>query len=543
MKRELMIIVWATAVVWVCTPAMGQNQIIDTPHNLSTSGPGTIRAATEEEICIFCHTPHNSSAIQPLWNRNMPMDAYTIYRSSSLDATTGQPTGSSKMCLSCHDGTIALGNVLSRDQDIVMMSGITTLPAGATNLGTDLSDDHPVSFPYDANLVGRDPHLVDPSQLPPEFKLDADGEMQCSTCHDAHDNSFGAFLVADNTDSALCMTCHEISTTTIIEHQNCASCHTTHTSPSGPFLLARDRITNTCIACHDGAHGSAPDINSDLLKLDVHDTNRLADPPNPIPSDVTCTDCHDPHTMTQGTASAPTIHPNFGDIDGVNESGSFVQKASNEYEACFKCHADDNAINQSYRPRLITQVNTRYEFALDAVSFHPVEGPGRNADVPSLKPGWTESSMMYCSDCHGSDTSKKSGGNGANGVHGSDEEPLLLARYDTADSTHESLSAYALCYQCHYRDGPNGILSDISFEHKKHVVEEDTPCSACHDPHGISSAQGNSINNAHLINFDSSIVLPDPDTGLLKYESTGRFQGQCFLECHGKKHSPERYPD
>ncbi len=541
--KHIMILSGVVAVLWWCNTATGQNQqVINTPHNLSTSGPGKIHAATEEEICIFCHTPHNSSAIQPLWNRNIPIDAYTIYRSSSLDANPGQPTGSSKMCLSCHDGTIALGNVLSRDQDIQMLSGVTTLPPGDTNLGTDLSDDHPVSFIYDAALVGRDPHLLDPSQLPSQFKLDADGELQCITCHDAHDNSFGAFLVADNANSALCKTCHEISTTTITEHEDCASCHTTHTSPSGPFLLARDRITNTCIACHDGAHGNAPDIQSDLTKLDVHDTNRTADPPNPIPNDVTCTDCHNPHTMTQGTAQAPSIHPNFGDIDGINSSGTVVLKASNEYEVCFKCHADDNAFNQSYRPRMISQVNTRYEFALNAASYHPIEGPGRNADVPSLKPGWTESSVMYCSDCHGSDTSKKAGGIGADGIHGSDEEPLLLARYETADSTRESSSAYALCYSCHYRDGPNGLLSDISFLHKKHL-KEDTPCSACHDPHGVSSAQGNTINNAHLINFDTSIVSPDPKTGLLKYESTGHFQGQCFLECHGKKHSPKRYPD
>ena len=75
----------------------------------------------------------------------------------------------------------------------------------------------------------------------------------------------------------------------------------------------------------------------------------------------------------------------------------------------------------------------------------------------------------------------------------------------------------------------------------KHLRENIT-CSACHDAHGISSTQGNAINNSHLINFDRTIVFPDSRTGLLKYESLGRFTGQCYLTCHGENHSPERYP-
>src|SRR5678815_582510 len=132
------------------TLAQGQQtSIIDSAQNLSASGPGQIRAVSEQQVCIFCHTPHNAAPIQPLWNRSLPLSAYTVYSSTSLQAKPGQPTGSSKLCLSCHDGTIALGSVLSREQPIAMAGGVTTLPPGATNLGTDLSDDHPISFRYD----------------------------------------------------------------------------------------------------------------------------------------------------------------------------------------------------------------------------------------------------------------------------------------------------------------------------------------------------------------------------------------------------------
>jgi len=81
----------------------------------------------------------------------------------------------------------------------------------------------------------------------------------------------------------------------------------------------------------------------------------------------------------------------------------------------------------------------------------------------------------------------------------------------------------------------------ISFpEHEQHL-EEEVPCSACHDAHDISAVQGTRLNNTHLINFDRTIVRADPTTGRLEFEDTGIFHGQCFLECHGKGHSPEDY--
>ncbi len=528
-----------TAVVGSFANGQGQS-IVDTPHNLSAGGPGILHASTEEQICIFCHTPHNASPIQPLWNRYLPVAAYSVYSSNSLDAKPGQPTGSSKMCLSCHDGTIAVGSVISQDQIIQMAGGITTLPPGASNLGTDLADDHPISFSYDSLLVSKDPHLIDPAGLPSDVHLDVNRELQCTTCHNAHDNSFGEFLVLSNDNSALCRTCHQITNTTIVEHQDCRSCHQTHSAPSGPYLLKGDRITSSCLTCHDGSHMGAANIGSDLAKMSVHDTNSLVDPVDPIPDHVTCADCHDSHTMMLGTASAPAIHPNFGAIDGINASGSPVEIAAAEYEVCFKCHSDQTAISSLVIPRQIVQNNTRLEFAFSAVSSHPVLGPGQNTDVPSLKPGWSESSVMYCSDCHGSDTSFLAGSSGPNGVHGSNEEPVLIARYETADYTPESAAAYALCYTCHWREGDNGILSDRSFPHSDHL-DEDISCAACHDSHGVSSSQGNRTNNSHLINFDTSIVFPDPDTGFLKYESLGRFAGQCYLTCHGEDHSAEGY--
>jgi predicted CXXCH cytochrome family protein len=523
--------------------AWGQVQsIVDSPHNLSATGPGAVRALTEEQLCIFCHTPHRAAPIQPLWNRYLPVDAYSVYTSNALDATPGQPTGASKLCLSCHDGTIAVGSVVSRATTIQMAGGITTLPPGASNLGTDLSDDHPISFQYDSLLAVNDPKLLDPGLLPPELPLDSAHEFQCTTCHDAHNNWHGHFLKMSNADSMMCRSCHLLSATTVTPHEDCVNCHQAHTAPSGPYLLVGDRVTTTCLTCHDGSYTGAADILTDLGMFSVHDTGSPVDPPDPIPGHVRCADCHEPHTMMPGSARPPSVHPNFGQISGVNSSGAPVESVGSEFAVCYKCHADRNAFRSEWVSRIITQINTRLEFDPSSVSFHPVEAPGRNRDVPSLQPPWTTASLMHCSDCHGSSMSVKAGGSGPNGPHGSNEEPLLLARYETADFTPESADAYALCYRCHFRDTNDGILLDRSFtQHKLHVEGANAPCSVCHDAHGISSAQGTFRNNSHLINFDRTIVFPDPLTGRREFIDDGLFMGQCYLRCHGVDHSPKSY--
>ena len=140
--------------------------IANTKHNLSVTGPGTLKASSETQICVFCHTPHNARDIPaaPLWNRAINNQAYTVYTSNSLDAEDirggliDQPAGSSKLCLSCHDGTLAIGavDVLEGQTNVsiamngtgpggVMASGSGTVSGFTRNLGVDLRNDHPIS--------------------------------------------------------------------------------------------------------------------------------------------------------------------------------------------------------------------------------------------------------------------------------------------------------------------------------------------------------------------------------------------------------------
>lgn len=155
------------------------------------------------EICKACHTPHNAKAVTGavLWNHRVSVATYTTYTSSTLNATMGQPSGTSKLCLSCHDGTVAL-------QDFGSVTNGTTFITGTANVGTDFTNDHPVSFTYNAALVTADGGLKASTDVN-VAKLLFNGQVECASCHDVHNSSgISKLLRVSNAGSALCLTCH-----------------------------------------------------------------------------------------------------------------------------------------------------------------------------------------------------------------------------------------------------------------------------------------------------------------------------------------------
>ena len=554
----------AVATVWL---AVAHGGVVTTKHNLSVSGPGSIKATSENQVCIFCHTPHNASPAGALWNRRAPGSTYTPYTSSTARGAAGQPNGASMTCLSCHDGTIALGDVLSRAAPVSMAGAVTTMPAGAGRLGTDLSDDHPVSFAYTSALVAaRGGELVNPATLTGKVRLDANARMQCTSCHDPHDDTNGKFLVVPNQASALCQVCHSKSswassthavstktwngvapdpwphtTTATVAANACENCHQPHSAAGKPWLVNTALEEETCLNCHNG-NVAAKNIRPELLKSSRHNAAASTGVHDPAEAAVAtsrhaeCTDCHNPHA-TRGTGSSPP-GPLTG-VRGVTIDGTAVDAVTREEQVCFRCHGDSTNKPAPRTPRLIAQTNTRLEFSTANPSHHAVAGAGRNTNVPSLIAPLTTASTIKCSSCHNNNAGPQAGGAGPNGPHGSTFTPLLERQYVVADNTSESASNYALCYKCHSR---NSILGNASFgDHNKHIAGERTPCNVCHDPHGVSSTQGNTVNNSKLINFDTSVVRAVSINQPIRFESTGQNRGRCYLVCHGKSHNPESY--
>ncbi len=182
--------------------------IVGSKHDFSAQ---TWNTSVGGQICIVCHTPHNASLTvsdAPLWNHQTTSTTFTIYASSTTNATIGQPDASSKLCLSCHDGTVALENFGTTTTGTHFIGGVY-------NLGTGLNNDHPVSFTYDAALATADGGLKNPATAPSGLggtiaqNMLIGGKLQCASCHDVHNTSGQVkLLIKANTASALCLTCH-----------------------------------------------------------------------------------------------------------------------------------------------------------------------------------------------------------------------------------------------------------------------------------------------------------------------------------------------
>jgi Doubled CXXCH motif (Paired_CXXCH_1) len=205
--------------------ALGLNAqgIVGSRHDFTSSGWNwNFMHKGTEEICIVCHTPHTADTTvidSPLWNHEVTSSTFTLYSSSTFNAALviGQPEGVSKLCLSCHDGTVALdswGNL-----------GGTVSGGGHSWIqGTNLSNDHPISFTYDSTLASVDGELHNPNNTPSGLgntianDLLSIGRVECTSCHDVHNKMGNSTILSTtnnhmlwkkNTGSALCLTCHD----------------------------------------------------------------------------------------------------------------------------------------------------------------------------------------------------------------------------------------------------------------------------------------------------------------------------------------------
>lgn len=547
-------------------------------HNLSTTGPGPVKSTTMTEICVFCHTPHNSNPATALWNQALSSATYTPYTSSTMNAVAGVPTGSSKLCMSCHDGTVALGSTVTRGQ--LSLQGLSAGKlTGASNLGPNLGDDHPIAF-----VPATGSTIVNPPAASP-VKLDSSGLVQCATCHDPHrmdiDSTTQKFLVASNASSALCVVCHQqqywssnpsshkTSTKAYLASQGahtgyttvatngCESCHRPHTAGQPARLLkAPEELTcgGSGSQCHSTT-GIGRDIQSEFAKAyrhpvytitpSAHDptegpsngAHTLPEVSAAAPRHVECEDCHNPHASFSMPTTAPKGSGKVAGVWGIDRSGVKVMPSGmppsvNEYEICFKCHGD--SVNKPqptgptppYPNRVVAQFNKRIQFDSANLSYHPIEAVGKNNNVPSLIPPWTVNSIVTCTDCHDNDTGPNAPtpGTGPSGPHGSNYKQLLVANYEAdTTNTNESATAYALCYKCHDRTRVRSNPGQFS-DHGKHITEYKASCSICHDPHGVA-------NTTHLVNFDKRFV--SPRNGQITWTPGNN---GCTLTCHGASH-------
>ena len=378
-----------------------------TRHNFSGAAPTratTTQATTTEgivqraggqtdEVCVYCHTPHGASttAGAPLWNRTMSTANYTAYTSSTLnaaltdtDVTSANLGTPSKLCLACHDGTIAVGQVSNSPGSglgagvTLTIPGTAPTPAGSMpfgrgqananhgftrRLGTDLRNDHPIAFTFNDTVASADGELRAPSTsasptligtrsatVKPNFPLDG-GKVSCATCHDPHRNS-QKFLRKNRLQQS-----HTPAQT---QWNNWA------------FDDTKDQI---CLGCHTRL-GMAWQLSAHADTTAANETY-LAGPDamRDFPTGTTvwqagCLNCHDTHTVsgsrrllregqkgTLATVAAATFgYTNAAQLrpGAVVAAGTNLNTESAIENTCYQCHSD----GVSGRPTTVVTGNT-----------------------------------------------------------------------------------------------------------------------------------------------------------------------------------------
>ena len=210
---------------------------------------------TQGRVCAYCHTPHHAitsgNDYLPLWSHTMTTNStFTQYDSATIDATIDPTTmmeGPSKLCMSCHDGSVAVDTHYAFTGTKTLTQDDSLFATPSVGKSGALNNDHPIGFIYDGVLntdgVATGPVTGDPSLKPHEDGKDewirtggayyagstlkisdrlyasptrnGKGIMTCATCHDVHNkknqDEAGAtnyLLLASNKDSALCLSCH-----------------------------------------------------------------------------------------------------------------------------------------------------------------------------------------------------------------------------------------------------------------------------------------------------------------------------------------------
>ena len=207
MRRWLLLHVGFLAVL---APALGAcGTMSGTAHDFTSKG------WSGGQLCAVCHTPHAADITSvkgaPLWGHKTTSASYTLYSSPTLTAQLSQPThAGSKLCLSCHDGTVAL--------DSFGGAAGSTFMTGTPLIGTDLRGNHPIGLVYDSALASVDKGLWNPDTKTTALGntitrdlLFGTGNLECASCHDVHNAASAGnshLLRVTNDGSALCLTCH-----------------------------------------------------------------------------------------------------------------------------------------------------------------------------------------------------------------------------------------------------------------------------------------------------------------------------------------------
>jgi predicted CXXCH cytochrome family protein len=340
------------------------------------------------------------------------------------------------LCLSCHDGTVAVGQTAAY--------GKLTVNGTMNNsdvLGTNLGGSHPFSLvlpikdaPDQVASLAASGMTADPTQAVTLIN----GNIECTSCHNPHvqgiDTVAQNFLVRDSSKGQMCLACHDpnrvtagvanpltgwtgsihaVATNQVLNTAHvgsyltvagnaCTSCHMEHNNgatsarllrPATPSAPGVDANTQDCISCHGGGGNispAAPNVYGEFGKVghpfpagtNGHDAAEAAVLNNN--RHATCVDCHSAHASNPLAIFSvpPALRPPQNGVTGVSglDGVTVLTPAANQYESCLRCHGSSVGkqvlIKYGYSPTRLVFVgdplNLVPQFSPSVTSSHPV---------------------------------------------------------------------------------------------------------------------------------------------------------------------------
>jgi len=515
-----------------------KSKIAGTPHNLLQNREVLMidSVLMDFSLCRTCHVPQKATAVEPLWDRSLSKPIFDMNIELESEGEHVHPLDpGSRNCLFCHDGSMARSFPHRGEQKHPQVN--LTAPEVQAPANYNM---HLFNFPSSGKEIRR----PDENSA---LRMTNQDQVGCITCHDPHNNEKGHFLRVTNEGSAICMECHSMQNWELSTHGNpqnplhaglqeiaCLQCHEIHVLPTNAKLLRADENT-LCLACHDGRSDEETEIASIKnleevfekpfthpirINPNVTDVGYDSDIDSPwnfgLADDrfVRCGDCHNPHAASEKDIS-PVLDGSLAFVQGVDALGFPKDQSAHEYEVCYKCHGQNQNVNAGNDVARL--------FAIENRSFHPVENVGVAPRVPSLKDGWSEQSLITCSDCHGNDDR-----NGPQGPHGSSFPHILKESY--SDFPYASIDEQQLCFQCHDQRKIEG--NDGFKFHNLHINQAGYSCAACHNPHGSVDSPGLiDLNKPYISEINGEKYVEPLEPG----------HGTCTLKCHAGKHLRDIY--